>query len=390
MHSAIQGNGIYLAFDASCGTCKGISRRVQSAAKGRIIAVPLSDPDVQAARDKIYNGDAPHKPTLLRVRDGDVQAWTGPSMGLILTKEIGASDTLAIVQALGIERQSGHRTFVRPAVEKKFSRRRFGQVAAGLAAGISIFSTGSLTSAAFAEGNAPDEGQSLDLSDDEAQSLFDAAVSSVDLRNIAPEGAIDRLSGGQVLTLDQLPAPSRYVRLSTEGSTDLGDGVVAPGDGVLAVITSKSFGDGTTSQTVAIALTSSQLLTHIAEQVGDQSGEGAEYYKMDAASGELEIVEVGAGGVVSEPVPDGAITTMASDPCGGCAKVNSILSSTCKSTRPVSCVLQGVGCYGCTAVCASGIGKACITCVVGACGLALKTCCNDGSTAVCKPCKILP
>lgn len=389
MDSTIQKNGIYLAFDASCGTCKGISQRVQSAAKGRITAVPLSDPDVQAARDEIYNGDAPHKPTLLRVRDGDVQAWTGPSMGLILAKEIGASDTLAIVQALGIERQSGHRTFVRPSVEKKFSRRRFGQIAAGLAAGVSIFSSGSLTSAAFAEDTAPDEGQSLELSDDEAQSLFDAAVSSVDLGNIAPEGAVERLGGGRVLTLDQLPAPSRYVQLSTDGSTDLGGGVVAPGDGVLVVITSKRFKDGTTSQTVAIALTSSQLLTHVAEQVGKQSGEGAEYYKIDADTGELEIVEVGAGGAVSEPVPDGAITTMASDPCGGCAKTNSVLSSTCKTSKPVDCVLSGVGCSGCVASC-SAINAACITCVVATCGNALKTCCNNGSTAVCKPCKILP
>lgn len=390
MNSTLREDGIYLAFDASCGTCKGISQRVQSAAKGRITAVPLSDPDVQAARDRIYNGDAPHKPTLLRVRNSDVQAWTGPSMGLILTKEIGASDTLAIIQALGIERQSGHRTFVRPAVEKKFSRRRFGQIAAGLAAGIGIFSTGSLTSAAFAEGTAPDEGQDLELSNDDAQALFDAAVTSVDLRNIAPKGAIERLSGGQVLTLDQLPAPSRYVQLSAEGSTDLGDGIVAPGNGVITAITSKSFKDGTTSQTVAIALSSSQLLTHVAEQVGEKSGEGAEYYKMDSTTGGLELVEAGAGGEVSEPVPDGAITTKASDPCGGCAPANSVLSSTCKSTDGVACVLQGVGCYSCIAACRSGIGRVCISCVVGACGWALKTCCNDGSTAVCKPCKILP
>lgn len=389
MTSIIHENGVYLAFDANCGTCRGISQRVQSTAKGRITAVPLSDPDVVAARDEIFNGDAPHKPTLLRVRDGDVQAWTGPSMGVILTREIGASDTLAIVQALGIERQSGHRTLVRPAVEKKFGRRRFGQIAAGLVAGLSIFSTGSLTSAAFAKGTAPDEGKDLELSDDEAQSLFEAAVADADLRNIAPEGAVERLTGGEMMTLDELPAPSRYVQLSTEGSTDLGEGVIAPGDGVLVVITSKSFGDGTTSQTVAIALSSSQLLTHVAEQVGDQRAAGAEYYKIDVASGELETVEVGAGGEVSEPVPDGAITTMASDPCGGCAKTNSVLSSTCKSSKPVDCVLSGVGCVGCSSAC-TVINVGCITCVVATCGNALKTCCNNGSTAVCKPCKIMP
>lgn len=151
MPSTLTEDGLYLAFDSNCATCQGISSRVQQSAKGRLVAKPLNDPDVIDARREIFGDEPPHKPTLMRVRNGDIQAWTGPSMGWILTKELGTRDTLAIIQALGIERQSGHRTMIRPAVEKKLSRRKFGQVAAGLAAAMSVFATGSLTSAAFAK-----------------------------------------------------------------------------------------------------------------------------------------------------------------------------------------------------------------------------------------------
>lgn len=391
--NTLQEDGVYLAFDSTCGTCRAISARVRSAARGRIQVVPLNDPDVVAARTKIYRGDAPFKPTLLRVRDGDIQAWTGPTMGVILTKEIGYSDTLAVIQALGIERQSGHRILVRPNLEKKFGRRRFGQLIAGVAASVSIFASGSLTSAALADGSAPDEGADLELTDEEAQEIFERAVSSVDFRNAAPDGTVARLEGAEVVTAEELDGPARFLRLSPEGSTDFGDGKVVPGTGLLTVITSKKFKDGTRSQSTAIALSESELLNFVAEQVDDKSGTGAEFYRMNVDTGDLEIIEVTANGEVSEPVPDGAVTEgltpmAGSDPCGGCAK-NSQLSSTCKTSAPVDCVLGGVGCAGCVASC-SVINAACITCVVATCGAALKSCCNNGSTAVCKPCKIVP
>lgn len=309
-------------------------------------------------------------------------------MGWILTKELGTRDTLAIIQALGIERQSGHRTMIRPAVEKKLSRRKFGQVAAGLAAAMSVFATGSLTSAAFAKGSA-EAGNDLELSDSEAQLLFEEALASEDLRNIAPEGTIDRLAGGKVANRDGLTEPGRFIEVSDIGSTDLGDGIVVPGDGVLAVFSSKSYADGTASRTVAIGLSATRLLTYVAEEVGDRNATGAELFEIDSETGGVTTLAVAAGGTVSEPVPDGAVTTRASDPCGGCAGTNMQLSSACKSKDQVQCVLSGVGCTGCLGSCAV-INAYCIICVVGTCGTALKTCCDDGSVQICKPCKILP
>lgn len=278
MPTTLTQDGLYLAFDSNCATCKGISSRVQQSAKGRLIAKPLTDPGIEEARREIFGDDAPYKPTLMRVRDGDIQAWTGPSMGWILARELGTSDTLAIIQALGIERKSGHRTMIRPAVEKKLSRRKFGQVTAGLAAAMSVFATGSLTSAAFAESSA-EHGEDRKLSDDDAQLLLDEALASADLRNIAPEGAVARLSGGNVVNRDALAEPGRFIELSTAGSTDLGDGTVVPGDGVLAVFSSKSFDDGTSRKTIAIALSQTLLLSYVAEQVGERGALGLSFMR---------------------------------------------------------------------------------------------------------------
>lgn len=388
MPSTLTNDGLYLAFDSNCATCQGISSRVQQSAKGRLVAKPLTDPDVMDARRDIFGDEPPHKPTLMRVRDGDIQAWTGPSMGWILTKELGTRDTLSIIQALGIERQSGHRTMIRPAVEQKLSRRKFGQLAAGLAAAMSVFATGTLTSAAFAKGPV-EAGEDLKLSEDEAQLLLDEALASEDLRSIAPEGTIDRLVGGSVVKRDGLTAPGRFIELSSTGSTDLGDGTVVPGDGVLAVFSSKLYEDGTASKTVAIALNSAHLLTYVTEEVGERSASGAELYEMDRESGGVSTLAVAAGGTVSEPVPDGAVTTRSSDPCGGCAGTNLQLSSVCKSKDQVQCALSAVTCTGCVSACAV-INTGCIACVVGTCGNALKTCCDDGSVQICKPCKVLP
>ena len=380
--------GLYLAFDSNCATCQGISSRVQKSAKGRLTARPLNDPDVMEARREIFGAEPPHKPTLMRVKNGDIQAWTGPSMGWILTKELGTRDTLSIIQALGIERQSGHRMMIRPAIEKRLSRRKFGQVAAGLAAAVSVFTTGSLTSAAFAKGF-PEAGEDLEMSDDEAQLLFEEALTSEEWQGIAPEGAVDRLAGGDVTMRDELAAPSRFIELSNAGSTDMGDGVVVPGDGVLAVFSSKLYGDGTSSKTVAIALSSAHLLTYVTEEAGERNASGAELFEMNPESGGVSTLAVAAGGKISEPVPDGAITTRSSDPCGGCAGTNMQLSSACKSKDQVQCALSAVTCTGCVSACAV-INTGCISCVVGTCGNALRTCCEDGSVQICKPCKILP
>lgn len=107
-------DGLYMAFDSDCGACKGISASVEEAAGRKVIAKPLKDPTILEVRRRIYGDDPPFKPTLIRARGGDLQAWTGPAIGAVLTREIGPRPTMTVIQALGVERQGEGRRFLRP------------------------------------------------------------------------------------------------------------------------------------------------------------------------------------------------------------------------------------------------------------------------------------
>ncbi len=58
-----------LAFDASCSTCREISRAVKRACHGRLEVLPLNSVDVQQWRAASLGPEAPWAPTLIRLRD---------------------------------------------------------------------------------------------------------------------------------------------------------------------------------------------------------------------------------------------------------------------------------------------------------------------------------
>jgi hypothetical protein len=90
-----------LAYDASCGTCRSISHSVAQACGGRLIVVPLGRREVRAWRAQALGDEAPWAPTLLRVDDNGVDAWTGPAMALPLVRRIGPRAVFRVVYALG-------------------------------------------------------------------------------------------------------------------------------------------------------------------------------------------------------------------------------------------------------------------------------------------------
>lgn len=90
-----------LAYDATCGTCRAISREVAQASAGRLRVVPLDRPDVRRLRARALGERAPWAPTLLRVSGDDVRGWRGPAMALPLLRRLGVRHTLAVVKALG-------------------------------------------------------------------------------------------------------------------------------------------------------------------------------------------------------------------------------------------------------------------------------------------------
>lgn len=111
-----------LAFDSTCGTCRRVAATVADAAGERLEILPLHHPDVLAWRRQALGEDPPSVPTLVRVDDDDVRAWTGVGLGIVLMRTLGARSTLAVLEALG---ELSHRPDSLP-------RKGFLKLAAGL------------------------------------------------------------------------------------------------------------------------------------------------------------------------------------------------------------------------------------------------------------------
>ena len=90
-----------LAYDATCATCRSISRLVETACDGRLRVVPLGRLEVREWRAQALGDQARWAPTLLRVEGDEVRAWLGPGMAVPLIRRLGPRTTIRVVWALG-------------------------------------------------------------------------------------------------------------------------------------------------------------------------------------------------------------------------------------------------------------------------------------------------
>lgn len=90
-----------LAFDASCGTCREISKVVVKASTGKLEVLPLAQSDVKAWRQEVFGGDPPWRPTLINVKQRNVRAWTGVQMSIRLARHLGVKSTVNVLKSLG-------------------------------------------------------------------------------------------------------------------------------------------------------------------------------------------------------------------------------------------------------------------------------------------------
>jgi hypothetical protein len=123
-----------LAYDESCGKCRGISRVVRQASAGRLEIAPLTRADVREWRHSAFcslDENAPWAPTLLRVRADGVRAWTGPAMGWPLLRALRLPAALNVVGALGRSRYDAtHPPMRQTHVLARLTELGFGAVAA--------------------------------------------------------------------------------------------------------------------------------------------------------------------------------------------------------------------------------------------------------------------
>jgi hypothetical protein len=93
-----------LAFDSSCGRCTRISASIWQASGGKIEVLPLAHPDVARWRAMSLGHNPRWAPTLLRVREERVRAWTGLSMVGPVIQTLGLRSTINVLRALGRQR----------------------------------------------------------------------------------------------------------------------------------------------------------------------------------------------------------------------------------------------------------------------------------------------
>ncbi|MFJ3547532.1 MULTISPECIES: bacteriocin fulvocin C-related protein [Streptomyces] len=128
-----------LGFDASCSRCRAITQAVENAVGDGLETLPLANADVRRWRDESLGPDAPWLPTLIRIDDGRVRAWTGPAMGLRLLTRLGPAGAFKLFRTLGDLSHSDRR---QEPGQNLTDRRRFLRFGAGLGIAAGIVLTG--------------------------------------------------------------------------------------------------------------------------------------------------------------------------------------------------------------------------------------------------------
>ncbi|RVX47560.1 hypothetical protein EDD27_10497 [Nonomuraea polychroma] len=96
-----------LAFNASCQQCRGLAERVKRHGGTRLDIMPLSHPEVIDWRKTALGEDAPYAPTLIKITESGIYAWTGLAMAVRLAIRLGLRGTSRLLAALGESRQIG-------------------------------------------------------------------------------------------------------------------------------------------------------------------------------------------------------------------------------------------------------------------------------------------
>ena len=131
------GRRLVLGFDAGCMTCSGLARSIEEAVGDKLEVRDLRDPAVSRWIERSLGQEAQWAPTLVEVSGDKVRAWTGPRLGLALSRRLGVRDTWRIIKALGANEEP--ETASVP-TERGFNRTQFLKGLGGAALAMSVLS----------------------------------------------------------------------------------------------------------------------------------------------------------------------------------------------------------------------------------------------------------
>lgn len=185
---------LVLGYDAGCSACTDLANRVAQRVGDKLDVRNLRDPELQGWREQALGEDAKWAPTLFRVDEGSVEAWTGWRMGWALSRAMGPAATWRVMQALGevgaapkIEESKVVDKLPEKAAEAVvgISRGRFLKGVGGAAVAMSVLSgTGGLASPAQAARSPYDIVRSKELTARELTEAARRVGSSVDVKNL--------------------------------------------------------------------------------------------------------------------------------------------------------------------------------------------------------------
>lgn len=365
----------YIAFDSGYGECSAISHSLEQETNGKLLARPLSDPEVEQIRINHFGPNPPHIPVAITFNRTTPKVYSGPRLVALMARRFGPTTSLLLARIIGVHRNNEHLAFTTPHAERRFfSRRAALQSAAGLAAVATIATIHTRVGSGVAHALEPKPLKSKTSGLD--QPSIDELMQelSEDSNTRAALAALD---------LDLATSLPRSTAIAQKGlrgkeATEAGQRPDAP-EAMQSEFARTSFSDGST-------------------------GVGVEIYRYDQENDALSLSAASVNGRAEKPIPAAQLaatydahTARASkkDPCGGCAKTNYQVSGSCQSKNVMQCLERAAGCATCAAPCASsptGAGIAlCLACAFASCGPALRACCSKfGAPNVCVPCMRLP
>lgn len=383
-----------LGFDDSCPTCTGLAQRLWTPSEGQLSVLPLASPQMRHWRESALGDEAPWLPTLVRVRGGDVHAWTGWRIAPVLSRHLGPQKTWRILGVLGshaLEGRPGSRS-------RAMARRTFLRTAIGSVAAISLLgSSGIQKRPALAMDGYGDAGGDASVADGlevewlEGEDLIEEALSHLSRPDVAtmagPAVLAPAAAGAGVPTA---VGPERLRPISSESGSQpppAGEVEVAAGRRTLP-------NGKVASHVVAFQYDSSQVLLSVrfSAPVEDLRSLVARYQYVpnDGDALGFRHVETHMNGEPLESLEKGTdLSTMVDDPCGGCwggpgSTTRYLTTDLCSFSGSVLSCLSGMAaCSMCFTPPPSGTG-ACLTPVSAlACGVCLLVTCTAGVLLAC-------
>lgn len=379
---------LFLGYDASCIDCSNIARSIRREAGEHIEVISLRSQQMRDWRSQALGEDAPWAPTLVRVRDDQVEAWTGWQIAPVLARHLDTRTTWRILGALG-----GNALSNTKAKTSRINRSAFLRGAVGSFVGLGVLmKAGSAAAAPKPRGSASDA-SAEDVRQLSGERLMEAArrgLATSDLTNVAEPRSLVAPSAVAPASADQLPTASLR-------EADHVTGQAAPEAGELEVYGVEiDRGDGIVETGILFYQHEQDMLVHLRMLNEPLDGVQTQAHRIHVDHGTsedhpvLSTVSYSVNGAVPSEVREEDLGSLDHDPCGGCHLScgpgnpcgEEHLTSQCNWEATWQCVLGLGGCALCVG-CSGWF--MCIGCAITACPTAVDACCTSASE-VCARC----